>query len=263
MAKTKLRTNYQDGEELLAYDVNLITETINTLNDSDDSHTQEIDDISNEITQINSDIEGIKDRLDTAEGNISQLQSDVNIINNTTIPALQDKDSEQDGRLDQLEQQLDDFHDEYDREIQAIEDDLLLTKGDVTTLTQEVEGLESSKQNTLTAGSNVTITNDTISSNQIDDTQNSSTKTWSSSKIASEIADAGFEVQIVQSLPQSGENHTIYFVPASDTGETNYYDEFMWVDGAWEKIGSTEIDLSNYYTRDEAATTAEINALFA
>lgn len=119
------------------------------------------------------------------------------------------------------------------------------------------------KQDRLTAGSNITITNNTISSNQIDDTQNSSTKTWSSSKIASEIADAGFEVQIVQTLPQSGENHTIYFVPASDTGEANYYDEFMWVDGAWEKIGSTEIDLSNYYTRDEAATTAEINALFA
>lgn len=188
MAKTKLRTNYQDGEELLAYDVNLITETINTLNDNDDSHTQKIDNISNEIGNINSDIEG---------------------INNTIV--------------------------ELDQE----------------------------KQNILTAGSNITITNNTISSNQIDDTQNSSTRTWSSSKIASEIADASFEVQIVQSLPKSGGNHTIYFVPSSDTGETNYYDEFMWVDNAWEKIGSTEIDLSNYYTRDETATTADIEALFA
>lgn len=64
MAKTKLRTNYQDGEELLAYDVNLITETINTLNDNDDSHTQEIEDISTEITNINSDIEGINNTIE-------------------------------------------------------------------------------------------------------------------------------------------------------------------------------------------------------
>lgn len=259
----RLRTNYKDGEELLAYDVNLITETINGLSNKADETVIDIDEINSEIEQANSEIDGIKERLDTDENNISQLQSDVNTIINTTIPAIQDKDSEQDSRLDQVEQQINDFHDEYDSEIQAIEDELLLTKEDVTTLSQEVDGLESSKQDKLTAGSNITIINNTISSNQIDDTQNSSTKTWSSSKIASEIADAGFDVQIVQSLPQRGENHTIYFVPASDTGETNYYDEFMWVDGAWEKIGSTEIDLSNYYTRDEAATTAEINALFA
>ena len=73
MAKTHLRTDYQDGEELLAYDVNLITDTVNTLSDNDDTHEQEIED-------INIEIEGIENKLGTIE-----TGAQVNIIETVKV----------------------------------------------------------------------------------------------------------------------------------------------------------------------------------
>ena len=61
--------------------------------------------------------------------------------------------------------------------------------------------------------------------------------------------------KIVDSLPGTGENNLIYLVPSSKQEENNVKDEYIWVDGSWELIGSTKIDLSNYYTRDEVNST--------
>ena len=58
--------------------------------------------------------------------------------------------------------------------------------------------------------------------------------------------------QIVQELPASGDPMVIYMVPKSTSQTNNSYDEYIWTAaGAWEKIGDTEIDLSDYYTKDE------------
>lgn len=61
--------------------------------------------------------------------------------------------------------------------------------------------------------------------------------------------------KIVDSLPGTGENNLIYLVPSSKQEEKNVKDEYIWVDGSWELIGSTKIDLSNYYTKDEVNST--------
>ena len=46
-------------------------------------------------------------------------------------------------------------------------------------------------------------------------------------------------------------NNVIYLVP--NAGETqNVKDEFMWIDGKWELIGTTSVDLSGYYTKEDA-----------
>ena len=84
----------------------------------------------------------------------------------------------------------------------------------------------------------------------IDDEHVSTTTTYSSSKIMTLLADAGFNVEVVQELPATGDAHTIYFVPK--TGSTgDVYNEYLYVDNAWELIGSTEVDLSNYYNKTE------------
>ena len=44
---------------------------------------------------------------------------------------------------------------------------------------------------------------------------------------------------------------TIYLVKAEDQDEKNIYEEYVYVDGNWEIIGTTEVDLSNFYTKDE------------
>lgn len=89
---------------------------------------------------------------------------------------------------------------------------------------------------------------------QIDDNIISTTTTWSSSKIVSELANAGFDVQVVQTLPATGEAHTLYFVPSADPKTQNIYDEYLYANNAWEQVGSTAVDMSDYYTKSEVDT---------
>lgn len=91
----------------------------------------------------------------------------------------------------------------------------------------------------------------------IDDSSVSTSTTWSSSKIVSELADAGFDVQVVQALPATGEPHTLYFVPSADPQTQNAYDEYLYANNAWEQVGSTAVDMSDYYTADEVDTLLE------
>ena len=53
-------------------------------------------------------------------------------------------------------------------------------------------------------------------------------------------------------LPQSNiQTNVIYLIPNSSSSQENVYDEYMWINSRWEIIGSTYIDLSNYYTKTE------------
>lgn len=61
------------------------------------------------------------------------------------------------------------------------------------------------------------------------------------------------DFQIVQELPASGEKGVIYLVPNSGSG-SNTYDEYIWISGdpgRFEKIGTTDVDLSNYWSKSE------------
>ena len=90
---------------------------------------------------------------------------------------------------------------------------------------------------------------------KVDDNTISTTTTWSSSKIVSELANAGFDVQVVQELPATGEAHTLYFVPSADPKTQNIYDEYLYANNAWEQVGSTAVDMSDYYTKTEIDTS--------
>lgn len=52
-------------------------------------------------------------------------------------------------------------------------------------------------------------------------------------------------LQKVDSLPEPGESNVIYLVPKSGSGN-DIYDEYIFIDGKPEHIGSTQVDLSNY-----------------
>lgn len=56
--------------------------------------------------------------------------------------------------------------------------------------------------------------------------------------------------QIVDSLPTENiSTSTIYLVPSTKPEAENIYDEYIYVNGNWEHIGSTSIDLSDYVTK--------------
>ena len=85
------------------------------------------------------------------------------------------------------------------------------------------------------------------------------------------------EFRKVDVLPDVGETYVFYLVPVDDPEVSNIYDEYIWVlqpdeTYGWEKIGTTEVDLSGYVptsrkinnkalTEDITLTASDVGAL--
>ena len=93
------------------------------------------------------------------------------------------------------------------------------------------------------------------------------TQTQTDTKIAEAVAAADhLKREIVESLPDAGDadENTIYMVPQGGSTEdpgtsTSHYNEYMLINGAFELVGSSQVDLSGYAT--ETFVTSAINAL--
>lgn len=82
----------------------------------------------------------------------------------------------------------------------------------------------------------------------------------------------GIDFSIVASLPASGVKGTIYLLAATGGAEPDVYDEYIWLDGVneepgrFEKIGTTEAKLSNYWSKTELTfteiTAADVTTIF-
>lgn len=58
--------------------------------------------------------------------------------------------------------------------------------------------------------------------------------------------------EIVESLPTADiDPNTIYMILSGTSATENVYNEFMYVNNAWELIGTSATDLTNYYTKGE------------
>ena len=58
--------------------------------------------------------------------------------------------------------------------------------------------------------------------------------------------------EIVESLPTTDiDPNTIYMILSGTSATENVYNEFMYVNNAWELIGTSATDLTNYYTKSE------------
>lgn len=57
--------------------------------------------------------------------------------------------------------------------------------------------------------------------------------------------------KVLEELPQEGQVNIIYLVPRQDALDKNIKDEYMWIDGKWESVGTTSIDLADYTSKEE------------
>ena len=98
-----------------------------------------------------------------------------------------------------------------------------------------------------------------------DSSTNIATTAFVQAAVAAGVAGiTGFEFEVVSALPGAGETGKIYLV--SNGGSTqNAYDEYIWVNNGWEKIGTTAVDLSGYWSKTglTAIQNTEIDAMFA
>lgn len=149
-----------------------------------------------------------------------------------------------------------------DNVISAVQPDI----SNLATKTELTNGLNT-KQDTLTAGDNVTITNNVINAKDTTYTAGNNIEITAQNVINADLSNyynktevddivdgiVTGKFEVVQSLPQTGEDKVIYLVPNGGTAP-DVHDEYIYVNGQWEKIGDTNIDLSDYATKTELAT---------
>ena len=113
---------------------------------------------------------------------------------------------------------------------------------------------------------------DALSNDQLDKISNALTdasmfdKAGAAAKVKEylleEIGKIGrIEIRRVDVRPESGESGVLYLVPSATSKQENIYDEYLWIKGAWELIGSTAVDLSGYVKNDEDYSTVRTNAV--
>lgn len=60
--------------------------------------------------------------------------------------------------------------------------------------------------------------------------------------------------QVVEDLPEIGQENVIYLIHKIDQEFDDIFDEYVWMNNAYEMVGSTKVDLSNCVMRDELAS---------
>lgn len=107
-------------------------------------------------------------------------------------------------------------------------------------------------------GVELTITNKTAAITTVD----AYSKTESDGKYATKdevSAIPKYKTQVVEELPQTGENATIYLVK-SGAGSKNLYTEYIYVDGDFEELGSQKVDISGKQDKLSEAQLAAVNS---
>ena len=141
-----------------------------------------------------------------------------------------------------------------------------------TELKNKLDGIENGAEvNTIEKiqrnGTELTITNKTVNidvpistsdltnnsgfiTNTVNDLANYylKTETYTQTEVNNLIGQIKtISIEVVDSLPETGESNKIYFVPKDGT-TGDIYNEYIWINNAWELIGSTQVDLTGYAT---------------
>lgn len=97
------------------------------------------------------------------------------------------------------------------------------------------------KQDQLTAGDNIVISGNVISATG---------------------SGTGFDVQVVQELPATGQKGIIYLL-AKDGTTPDVYDEYVWIEStqSFELIGTTQVDLTDYVKFTDYATSSKAGVI--
>ena len=178
------------------------------------------------VTTLETEMDAAEGRLDTVEGQITTINGEgEGSIKKALSDAKAYTDTVASGKADA----------EHTHEI-----------ADITGLQTALDG-KATKADTL-AGYGIT---------------NAYTKGETDSAIATAIAAAPhLKRTIVEQLPEveEADENTIYMVGTGAGSEDSAYEEYMVINGAFERIGTSDVDLTNYATK-EYADQAEADAI--
>lgn len=191
--------------------------------------------------QIDANADAIQKTRDDMNAEDGRLQTQIT-AHAGAITALQNEQTATGNQIQTIESKIPDGTSEtnplinkqqlLDEEMD-IRDDLNESVSELQTQITAQAAEIATKQDQLTAGDNIIISGNIISATGAG-------------------GGVGFDVIVVQELPESGEKGIIYLVP-KDSAAPDVYDEYVWVTttSTFELIGSTKVDLSGYATKDE------------
>ena len=173
-----------------------------------------INEQSESITEIQDQIEEINSKNYITEDSLTPINNDI-ITNSQNIANL----------------------------TESLEDLTSKIEGDGS-LSESIENIDSrvdETENTLKDIKSVTDNIDITIDTKISDAKK---------EILSEINNISF--QSVESLPSKDEakENVIYLISNTESSESNVKDEYIFIDGVFEKIGDSNVDLSGYVTED-------------
>ena len=192
-------------------------------------------------TTVAADLSALTQRVTTAENNISAADGKLAVIQGEGEGSI--KKAAADAQAAAIAAAAADATTKADQALKDAKADTTAQVGAAKTKLQANIDKKADKATTL-AGYGIT---DTYTSGQTD------------TKIAEAVANAHhLKREIVDTLPDvaTANEDTIYMVPdAGDTGAAgsnkSVYTEYMLVNGAFERIGTSDVDLSNYFTKEE------------
>ena len=206
-------------KESLENKVDKITGKSLSTNDFSDTYKQKVDDAASQAAQLVAD--GAEaNKIDVIKVNSTPLSPSVNKEVDITVPTGAQIKSQIEAYGYQTSTQVDDIVSAKGYQTSSQVDTAITSKG-YQTATQVNTAIEGKGYQTST---------------QVQDAIN---------EALSGIT--GINILVVDALPETGETGTIYLVSRSH-GTSDNYDEYVWVSsaGKFEKIGNTDVDLSNY-----------------
>lgn len=208
------------------------------------SDTTKVDKVTGKGLSTNDFTTALKNKLDgIASGAEVNVQSDWNVTSSTSDAFIKNKPS--------IPTKTSDLTNDSNFVSDA---DYVHTDNNFTTA-------EKNKLSGIAAGANKTTVDSSMSASSTNPVQNKIVKQYIDDAIG---GITGIDFQVVTSLPATGVKGTIYLVSNSGSG-TNSYDEYIYVSDKWEKIGTTDVDLSGYMLKTDmvAITNAEIDTITA
>ena len=224
-----------------------LNNNINILSNKIDS---DVNKLSNNISQNTNALNILTEEQIKNTESINLL--DVNTKNNTVLiqntrNQLNELENDIELNLNKLNTELQQSNNKIDNNTTNIERNYLLIS-DIINGTKEY-----AKKQDLSKVAFTGEYNDILNKPDIPSREGYATTTYVNQRIDNAIGGiSGFDFLVVDILPSVGESGHIYLV-LHQHGNKDVYDEYIWVQDiqSFEKIGTTDVDLSNYYIKNE------------
>lgn len=190
------------------------------------------------VNELHSDIDSIETTTTEQGQSITAIRSEIKNIEQS-ITDINNTDAAQSRQIAQNQQDIDELE----------QSDTQLAKS-VSSLAQTVDKGFKQVQTELDKKQPV---GDYIT-NAVDDLVNYYLKseTYTQSEVNDLIGSlTHINIEVVSSIDDVTEPNVIYLVPVSGGESDDYYNEYILVNGNPELIGTTRVDLSDYYTREQ------------